>query len=224
MTWSLTTPGDTDAIRAGDDKIREFKDDLEDALSEEHSFPINGANPACYHNLPSGTTAARPVAATGKAGRWYYNTTTGTIQRDNGTSWDDLTDGVVIESGTVMFFCQTTPPSGWTRSTSINNRMLRVVTGSGGGTGGEATITFAAENFPHAHGGTSGSGTFPSGHSGNMTKTGYESVYPDTGLIISSHTDNGSHVHSIENNNWNHGHTIEGWTPKYKDLIMAIKN
>lgn len=42
-------------------------------------------------NVLSGTTAARPAA--GVVGCLYYNTTTGTLQRDNGTDWADVGGG-----------------------------------------------------------------------------------------------------------------------------------
>ena len=44
---------------------------------------------------PKGTTAARP--AFGNAGRFYINTTTGTLQRDSGTAWEDV--GTVADLG-----------------------------------------------------------------------------------------------------------------------------
>jgi hypothetical protein len=47
----------------------------------------------------------------------------------------------VIPAGTAMLFYQTAAPTGWTQNTSVNDRVLRVVSGSGGGTGG--TIAYS---------------------------------------------------------------------------------
>lgn len=47
----------------------------------------------------------------------------------------------LIPSGTYMFFFQANAPSGWTKQTSQNNKALRVVSGTGGGTGGNQAFT-----------------------------------------------------------------------------------
>jgi hypothetical protein len=51
-----------------------------------------------------------------------------------------------IPSGSVMLFYQTSAPTGWTKSTSHNNKALRVVSGNGGGTGGSVGFTSAFAN------------------------------------------------------------------------------
>lgn len=224
MTWDVTKPLDAGPIRTGDDFIRELKADLETAISEEHSFPVDSGSPHGYHNIPSGTTAARPAGATGQ---WYYNTTTGTIQRYSGTAWVDLTDSNYLPSGTVMVFCQTAAPTGWTRLTTINDSMLRAVVGAtGGATGGAWGMTIAAADFVHDHGGATSSVSFSTSHPGGTnTLKGINSAgqYPEYGTII--HTASGAHTHTIANATFNHGHTIlSTWKPKYKDVILAEKN
>jgi len=47
----------------------------------------------------------------------------------------------VIPSGTVMLFYQAAAPTGWTKLTTQNDKVLRVVSGTGGGTGGSWTIS-----------------------------------------------------------------------------------
>jgi len=49
----------------------------------------------------------------------------------------------IIEAGTVMLFFQAAAPTGWTKSTANNNKALRVVSGSGGGTAGTVAFTTA---------------------------------------------------------------------------------
>lgn len=70
----------------------------------------------------------------------------------NGTSIEELqsTDtlaGVPVPesfpAGTAMLFVQAAAPTGWTLSTTHNNKALRIVSGSGGGSGGSLAFTTA---------------------------------------------------------------------------------
>lgn len=51
-------------------------------------------------------------------------------------------DALIAPTGTLMLFQQTTPPSGWTKSTTHNDKVLRVVSGtpSSGGTNAFSTV------------------------------------------------------------------------------------
>ena len=46
-------------------------------------------------------------------------------------------------SGTTMLFVQAAAPTGWTKSVAHNNKALRIVTGTGGGSGGSVDFTSA---------------------------------------------------------------------------------
>ena len=70
-----------------------------------------------------------------------------------------LTAGV--PSGTVMVFYQSAAPTGWTKSTSNNNKALRVVSGSGGGTGGTHGLS-SPPSTAHTHTGPSHTHSTPS--------------------------------------------------------------
>lgn len=147
--FDVTTPAGSDLLSQGDDKIREFKLAMREALRAgevagddiegvEAIFP--GASPSTapvyrYRGLKD-TTAARPTA--GQYGL-YFDTTRNVLQRDNGTGWDDI--GTMIPSGTVVVFYQSTSPVGWTKSTANNDKALRVVSGSGGGSGGTGPLS-----------------------------------------------------------------------------------
>jgi len=94
MTWDTTTPAGSDLLSQGDDKIRELKTDLQTALKandatlgDEGIFPVSVSTPQYRYRGLKGTTAQRPTA--GNYG-YYWNTTTGTLQRDNGTTWEDV--------------------------------------------------------------------------------------------------------------------------------------
>jgi hypothetical protein len=50
----------------------------------------------------------------------------------------------VIPAGTTMLFYQSAAPTGWTKLTTQNNKALRVVSDTGGGTGGGKSATFTS--------------------------------------------------------------------------------
>jgi hypothetical protein len=155
--WSTTTPAGSDLLSQGDDNIRASKSAIQEALRAgavagdniegvEAIFP--GASPSTapvyrYRGLKD-TTANRPTA--GQYGL-FFDTTRNVLQRDNGTSWDDV--GAVIPSGTKMVFYQASAPVGWT-AVALNDKFLRVVTA--GGTGGSTGGTMAAStSLTHTH-------------------------------------------------------------------------
>ena len=61
-------------------------------------------------------------------------------QGDKGQKGEIGVTGTVFTSGTRMLFQQTTAPSGWTKDTGLNNRALRIVSGSVG-SGGSNSFT-----------------------------------------------------------------------------------
>lgn len=155
--FDVTTPAGSDLLSQGDDKIREFKTAVREALRAgevagddiegvEAIFP--GASPSTapvyrYRGLKD-TTANRP--SSGQYGL-YFDTTRNVLQRDNGSTWDDV--ATVIPSGTKMVFYQASAPVGWT-AVAINDKFLRVVTS--GGTGGSTGGTMAAStDLAHTH-------------------------------------------------------------------------
>lgn len=83
----------------------------------------------------------------------------------DGTRLDSKYD--IFAQNTASIFFQAAAPTGWSKSTSNNNKALRVVSGgSGGGTGGSNSFTSA---FPSSK---PVSGNFPiSGSVGNHTLT-----------------------------------------------------
>ena len=61
-----------------------------------------------------------------------------------------------IPSGVTMLFLEATSPAGWTQDATNNNKALRLVSGTGAGTGGSASFTsvFASRSVPlleHSH-------------------------------------------------------------------------
>ena len=86
---------------------------------------------------------------------------------DGSFSWNTLTIPDAIPSGTVMLFVQSSAPTGWTKSTTHNNKALRVVSGTVS-TGGNAAFTTAFASYtPSGNVGVSGSVLM----SGNISNT-----------------------------------------------------
>lgn len=153
------TPVGSNPVSIIDDNIRELKTAIKDALrggradGEVASFP--GANPTTdpqYHYRgDKGATVSRPTA--GSQGL-FFDTTRNSLQRDNGTSWEDIATN--FPAGTVMIFAQASAPTGWTKITTQNDKALRVVSGSTGGTAGgtlglSGGVTHAHDFDPHTH-------------------------------------------------------------------------
>ena len=139
-----------------------------------------------------------------------------------GLTWADA--GGAIPSGTVMAFFQSGAPTGWTQVTSQNDKLLRVVSGTGGGTGGSAAVSSPAHNLSagahtlstsempsHSHGGV-GTGlnySYWNAHgNGNTRNLG-------TGLSTGNSSNTGG--------GGSHSHSMSGsiTTPQYIDVIIC---
>ena len=60
---------------------------------------------------------------------------------NGGLTWTTVVSEDYIPNGTVMLFFQSAAPTGWTKLTTQNDKTLRVVSGNGGGTGGDWAMT-----------------------------------------------------------------------------------
>jgi hypothetical protein len=86
--------------------------------------------------------------------------TTGNVLTSNGTTWTSAAGG--FPTGTVMLFVQTAAPTGWTKSTTHDNKALRVVSGSassGGTTAFTSVFTNQTVSTSVSISGTSGATT-----------------------------------------------------------------
>ena len=77
--------------------------------------------------------------------------------------------GDFIEAGTKMVFFQASVPTGWTQDTANNDKCLRIVSGTGGGSGGTLSVDSAVtgthalttgELAVHSHTGIAGASLF----------------------------------------------------------------
>jgi len=78
----------------------------------------------------------------------------GNVLTSNGSAFTSSAPTVSVPSGSVMVFFQSGAPTGWTKVTSQDNKALRVVSGTGGGTGGSNAFTTALNSSVTATGST----------------------------------------------------------------------
>lgn len=133
------------------------------------------------------------------------------------TSASTGTVAVPIPSGTLMLFAQTSAPTGWTKSTTHDNKALRVVSGTASSGGSVAfTTAFSSQNVGST---TLSTSQMPAHTHSYSTYTGggnfiYQSG--DNGDTTSGTTDStgggGSHNHSLN------------IAVQYVDVIIATKN
>lgn len=87
----------------------------------------------------------------------------GIISGNTGVTYPDgtsQTSSSTVPSGTAMLFVQTAAPTGWTKSTTHDNKALRVVSGTAGSGGSAAfTTAFGTPSVSGTVGGTVGNTT-----------------------------------------------------------------
>jgi len=143
-------------------------------------------------------------------------------------------------AGTAMLFAQTAAPTGWTKSTTHDNKALRVVSGTAG-SGGSAAFT-TAFGTPSVSGSVSLSGTVGSttlstaqlashNHTvpwtiscgGSTAITGSSNVGNNRNETTSSTGSNSSHTHSFSGSGSLSSATAS-IDVQYVDVIIATKN
>ena len=152
------------------EKLYLINNGLADAVTDKNTSGTGRAVPAgsslfVYNNGTNVVEALKaiPVAAGGtglatltannvllgngtSAVQFVSPSANGNVLTANGTTWTSAAPapgGTVIPAGTVILFYQAAAPTGFTKVTSENNKALRVVSGTGGGTGGSVGFTTA---------------------------------------------------------------------------------
>jgi len=109
-----------------------------DALGRVQSQSGGSGATAVVHNDTSINADADTVARRDALGRLKVD---GGGSGQDAVNHNDLASFSSIPSGSRMLFYQASAPSGWSQITSVNDRVIRVVSTSGGGTGGSWTIS-----------------------------------------------------------------------------------
>ena len=151
----------------------------------------------------------------------------------NGT-WNQM------PAGTVTNFFQAAAPTGWTQNTSYANHMMRVVSGTGGGSGGTASPILNNTVPAHTHGFSTGGQSanhvhYDSGHTHSFvwkSNTGGTTAGGDPNSVANVTVSTGTGYASLGGFSADHSHsgsTDNGssqtnWTPQYIDNIICAKN
>ena len=125
-----------------------------------------------------------------------------------------------IPSGTTMLFAQASAPTGWTKQTTHNDKSLRVVSGSGGGSGGvqafstlfgrtavDGSSLSIAQLAAHSHS-LSGTNNTSGSYGGYMTNSSSDQFSGGTGSQGSGST----HSHGLD------------LRVQYVDVIICLKD
>lgn len=134
-----------------------------------------------------------------------------------------------LPTGTKMLFIQSTAPAGWTQDTSVNDRVIRVVSGaSGGATGGSWTISgiTITQAGAHTHSvansgwgttggslGSVGSGVLVVGSGLGEFQEALESLRSSSNYQATS--TEADHLHLATHNG--------SWRPQYVDAIICTR-
>ena len=98
--------------------------------------------------VPDATTTNKGIIET--ATNAEAVTGTDTIRATTPAGVKAHVDDRIFPSGTTMLFVQAAAPTGWTKSVTHNNKALRIVNTSGGGSAGSNTFT-GVLNTSHSH-------------------------------------------------------------------------
>jgi hypothetical protein len=181
------------------------------------------ASQTAYAVLAGGTTstgAYQSVASVGTSGQVLMSNGAGALPTFQTISTQ------AFPSGTKMSFYQASAPTGWTKDTTadLNDAILRIVTGSGGATGGSTAFsTWAAVTSTSSY--TLATADIPS-HSHTATNGGSPFVSAN-GISTQSLVGSGSPVTASTANTGGgggHSHGVSSQNLKYADFIVATAN
>lgn len=186
--WDETSPDDSDLVSQYPANARAARDAVRTNFGVDHHETDDVD--IGKHEVIQLTAEATPTIDAGDVGIWNDS---GVLKTRAGAGavqtvvQGGSSDALIAPSGTKLVFYQASAPTGWTQDTGVNDRVLKVVSGTGGGTGGSWTISGVTVNnhaltvsqMPsHNHGGSTGNRapgtntTGSHGHSGSAASNG----------------------------------------------------
>ena len=193
-------------------------------LAITQAFEVEHHEGTGRHQIPAGNDAARDAITDWQQGSFWWSTQAAIrkLQRQiNAASpfaWEEVAgDSPAFAAGTRMVFDQDAAPTGWTRDTTINDRVIRIVSGSRvhGGSWTISGLTVdshaltIAQMPSHAHGWGTDAGAGGVGGAGLL-------VCGTSQCVTSSVGGDGGHTHGL---------TADGnWRPSQRDMIIASKD
>ena len=124
------------------------------------SLTVKQTSYICTNPITTETGNTINIASTSNAYGTKYVQSTAPTSPCDGDVWYDTSGtaatGGEFPSNTVLLFYQASAPTGWTQVTTQNDKALRVVSGTGGGSGGSTNFTsvFTSKSVPlqqHSH-------------------------------------------------------------------------
>lgn len=179
--------------------------------------------------LGNGTSALQAVAPS----------TAGNVLTSNGTTWTSAAAGGEFAAGTAMMFVQTAAPTGWTKSTTHDNKALRVVSGTASSGGTTAFSTVFANQTPTitTSGLSAGATTLTTAQLASHTHVTniyrgsgggvFEDLFIGTNNFVNTYVNTqasgggGSHTHTVSGTATSSAVTLN---VQYVDVIIATKN
>ena len=226
-TWDaayMQIPADTDAASEGANRIRDFKTDIKERAAIDHSMAGDADDGKHLQVTFKDPLGAKPSAS---ASEGYLYTKDVSAKAE--LFWEDedgnelqLTVAGLINvfpATTKMVFAQAAAPTGWTQD-ATDDSMMRVVSSSGGGTGGSVSPIATHVHTTAGHALTIGqmpahTHTVPKGPT-TAAGSYLSNTNTTTSNVTSSSTGSG--------NSHSHGNTGASSAPKYVDVIFATKD
>ena len=205
--WDITTPAGNEKLVRGDDRIREWKQDLEYALTEEHNFSIVNNSPSVTHKFLYGDETTKPLPSA-TSNRFFIHTAKNVMQFENAGSWEDIVS--CFPSGTRMIFANLSAITGWTR-VSISEKLLKVKGGdtNEGGNWQVSGYAMDEKDMDHNHRYITIKllHSPPTGLEGcflvfDSTEEFTPITHPITDGIDQGPSNKGYHIHNIETQDW----------------------
>lgn len=143
---NAAAPTQTEDMGEGDDHIRLLKATI------KATFPQVQGTTSVSHTVLDDLQAGEFVRRDGSAQMTGHLVLSGAAPTNDAhavfKSWVESQIEALIPQGTRMVFVQASAPTGWTKVTTINDRVLRLVNTSGGGLAGD---TWAISGLTHSH-------------------------------------------------------------------------